>query len=179
MTFKRFNKRQISIGVLLLLTVLAAVWPVEEDEIKSTEPGLPPSIQDQTVPNKLPLLFKPLLQKNSASNISTMDNLFPQQSWAPPAPPVVHHALPVAAPPPPAPVPPVVIPPLPFAFAGRYTDGEVTTIFLTENNKMHRVRQGETINATYRIEKIQQSSITITYLPLGVSQTLSTGLLLP
>ncbi|MFA6015749.1 MAG: hypothetical protein WC742_11850 [Gallionellaceae bacterium] len=178
MPINRFNKRQISIGVLLLLTVLATLWPVEDD-ITSTESTLSPSRESQTDSNKVPLLFKPLLPKNSASNTSTITNLFPQQSWAPLAPPVIQHAPVAAPPPPPAPAPAIVIPPLPFVFAGRYSDDNVTTIFLTENNKMHRVQQGDTINGTYLIKKIEQSYITITYLPLGVTQTLSTGLLLP
>lgn len=167
MALNRFNKRQIGLAVLLLLTALAAVWPVEDqDKAQLEQPDHSVSARHQPHQDKLVAHFRPLLTGNSSTNIqSATGNLFPQQTWMPPPPPVVQQ-IPVA-------------PPLPFSFAGRYTDGGNTIIFLTEGNKMHRVRQGEAINATYRLEKIEQSSVTFTYLPLGTSQILPTGVLLP
>ena len=48
-----------------------------------------------------------------------------------------------------------------------------------DGTKMLRVQQGETINEKYRIDKIEQASLSITYLPLGTTQILPTGVLLP
>ena len=66
-------------------------------------------------------------------------------------------------------------PALPFSYGGRYTEGNKVFVFLSEGAKMHTVRQGDTVNATYRIEKIDAAAITLTYLPLGQQQTLQTG----
>ena len=44
---------------------------------------------------------------------------------------------------------------------------------------MHTVRQGDTVNGIYRVEQIAPGAITLTYLPLGLQQTLQTGSPIP
>ena len=66
-------------------------------------------------------------------------------------------------------------PALPFTYGGRYTEGSNVFVFLNEGAKMHTVRQGDTVNATYRIDNIAPAAITLTYLPLGLQQILQTG----
>lgn len=95
-------------------------------------------------------------------------DLFPQQSWLPPPP----------LPPPTVQQTPTA-PPLPFTFGGRYTEGNNITVFLMERNQMHKVKQGDTINGSYRVEKIEQAFISFTYLPMNTSHILPTGVLLP
>jgi len=167
LTSNRFNKRQIGLSVLFLLTALAAIWPADDqDKAQLDQPDRSVFTRQQSHLDKFAAHFRPLTGSESSVNAqSVIGNLFPQQTWVPPPPPAAQQ-IPVA-------------PPLPFSFAGRYTDGGNVTIFLTEGNQMHRVKQGETINATYRIEKIEQSFVTLTYLPLGTSQILPTGVLLP
>lgn len=166
MAFARFNNRKIWFGMLLLLTVLAAVWPVEDKDILSPEmPDRAARGRHSSHADALTVNFSPLIRDTVSEGSAIANDLFPQQTWAPPSPPVVPQT-PSA-------------PPLPFTFGGRYIDGTHTTIFLVEGNQMHRVQQGETINGTYRVEKIEQSSITLIYLPLGTPQILSTGVPMP
>ncbi len=157
------NPRKIWLGVLLLITVLAAIWPVHDPETalpkpaKTTPPGNPTAVPA--------IAFAPLKAAVPDKAAPIMD-LFPQQSWMPPPPPQLQPAKPVA-------------PALPFIFAGRYTEGENVTIFLMEGSQMHKVKQGDTIKGTYKIEKIEQASISLTYLPMNTTQILATGVLLP
>lgn len=166
MISSRFNKRQIFLGVLCLLTVLAAVWPLDEDK-QPEKYNSHVSARHKTHPKNMTVRFKPMNSMDVSDDVTPIpvDNLFPQQTWTPPPLPVEQSA-PVA-------------PPLPFTYAGRYIDAEQTTVFLTEGNQLHRVKQGESINSLYRIEKIDASSVTLTYLPLGTSQILPAGVSLP
>jgi hypothetical protein len=171
MNFGRLNKRQTWLGGLGLITVLAALWPVDEHNDVSIQVPEHAAKHHQTAHIEKPTVhFKPLQARDISDDelLPAIDNLFPSQSWTPPPPkvaPVVQQA-PVA-------------PPLPFVFAGRYVDGSITTAFLTEGTQMHRIKQGETINSTYRIDKIDATTITLTYLPLGSSQILPAGVSLP
>lgn len=166
MALATFNNRKLWLGSLLLLTVLAAVWPVPEREpaAPKTRAGIAASRhQDQAA--MVSVAFAPLAGATATNEPAAIGGLFPQQTWAPPSPPAAQQA-PAA-------------PPLPFTYGGRYTDGDNVTIFLIEGNQMHKVRQGDTVKETYRIEKIEQASISLTYLPLGTTQILPTGGLLP
>ena len=89
-------------------------------------------------------------------------NLFPRQSWLPPAPPV---------PPPPKPV----APPLPFQYRGSLLDDGKLTIFLAQQMRQIIAREGDVIDNTYRVDGISPQSVAFTYLPLNEKQQLSTG----
>lgn len=100
--------------------------------------------------------------------------LFAAHSWRPAPPPVPA----VVWTPPPAPVlpePPPTAPVLPFAFLGRLDDAERLRVFLTRDEKIYTVTVGAVIDGTYRVERIADSEIVLTYLPLNVTQTLSVG----
>jgi len=77
----------------------------------------------------------------------------------------------VTPPPPPPPAPPSA-PPLPFRYFGKWIDGDRTVVFLWNNSDGHSVAAGDTVEGTYRIESITDSSIDFVYLPLGSKQTL-------
>lgn len=164
MSSPAYSIRKLWLGILLLLTLLAAFWPTSDD----TEPAAKrskayshaPRQMDVTEVHFTPLLSSPALSRNPISD------MFPAQNWTPPPPKASAPAAPSA-------------PPLPFSFAGRYTEGNTVTVFLTEGNQMYRVRLGDLLKNTYRVEKIEQASISFTYLPLGISQNLPTGVLKP
>jgi hypothetical protein len=48
-------------------------------------------------------------------------------------------------------------------------------VILTQGNRVLTASPGDVLEKTYRIERIEASNVVFTYLPLGTSQTLSTG----
>jgi len=157
----------VSIGrrvlwIVLLLTVAAALWPVPDndavDGVASRSTG--PRKREAALAAPTALQPRSLTEGRSGGDADIVD-LFPRQSFAPPV---------VSA----APEKPVA-PALPFTYGGRYTEGNNTIVFLKEGEKMRTVRLGDTVNGTYRIEKIDPDAITLNYLPLGQRQTLQTG----
>lgn len=66
-------------------------------------------------------------------------------------------------------------PPLPFQFIGRMDDRSDLQLFLQSGEKLYVVRIGDVIDDTYRIEHISATELSLVYLPLHLSQTLSVG----
>lgn len=91
--------------------------------------------------------------------------LFARQDWTPPPPPATE------APPP----PPPSAPPLPFTYVGKSLQDGVWEIYLARGERSYLVRDGATIDNTYRVETIRPPVLTLTYLPLGQSQQLNIG----
>jgi hypothetical protein len=97
-------------------------------------------------------------------------HLFESMSWYVPPPPP--KPLPPSPPPPP---PPPTAPPLPFSFLGRYVDGKATVIMLVKDDRIYTVSEGDVIDNTYRIGHLSGGVLELTYLPLNIKQTLTTG----
>jgi hypothetical protein len=66
-------------------------------------------------------------------------------------------------------------PPLPFQFVGRLDDRSDLQVFLQDGEKIYVVRKGDVIDKTWRIERISDEELSLVYLPLHLSQTLSVG----
>lgn len=90
------------------------------------------------------------------------EDLFPPRSWRPP-------------PPPPAKPPPPSAPPLPFQYMGKLEEGGQTLVFLSQQQRTLAVRQGETVDGVYRVDRISPESIVFVYLPLKQKQSLQLG----
>lgn len=99
-------------------------------------------------------------------------DLFASQSWyvSPPPPPVM--AAPVL--PPPAPAKPAA-PPLPFKFIGKLDDRRALQVFLLRGEQVLVVREGDLIDKTYKVQRIDAEKMTLVYLPLDIAQTLTVG----
>jgi hypothetical protein len=81
---------------------------------------------------------------------------------------------PVKKPPPPPPPPPPEAPPAPFTYVGKLENSpKGTQVFLMENNKLFSVIMGEKINAQWRLDSEDASSIRLTFIPLDLKQVLS------
>lgn len=91
-------------------------------------------------------------------------DLFASKSWLPPPP-----SAPVVVAPPPAPM----APPLPFRYVGQLgeSDGKVV-IYLAQGDDVHTVRVGEQIAGQYRLDSMDESKLTLTYLPMNQQQML-------
>ena len=97
--------------------------------------------------------------------------LFGAKSWyvAPPPSP---------SPPPPPPSPPAApaepgAPPLPFAFMGKMVEEDRLTVFLVKEDRVFMASEGDVIDGTYKLEKIEAEQLTLRYLPLETVQTLA------
>ncbi|WP_271409302.1 secretion system X translation initiation factor [Pseudomonas sp. Q1-7] len=97
-------------------------------------------------------------------------DLFAAQSWyvAPPPPP----AMAASAPPPP---PRPTAPPLPFKFIGKLDDRQALQVFLLRGEQVLVVREGDLIDKTYKVRRIDAERMTLVYLPLDIAQTLVVG----
>jgi hypothetical protein len=77
---------------------------------------------------------------------------------------------PVVPPPPPAPAPEV--PPFPHPYLGRLVEHGKSAVFFGVQDRVLVVRVGDVIDSLYRIEAIDERTITFNYLPLGIRQQL-------
>ncbi|WCM54462.1 hypothetical protein OH720_11780 [Pseudomonas sp. WJP1] len=105
-------------------------------------------------------------------DLSPAGDLFAARSWkaAPTLATVTEQPINVA---------PVVqvptAPPMPFQFIGRMHDRTDLQVFLQNGEKIYVVRKGDVIDETWKIEGISDLELSLVYLPLHLSQTLSVG----
>lgn len=129
------------------------------------------AVPDKSEPDEAPapLLRLDRLEARRALMAETppVDPLFAPLSWQPPKP------KPVPAPPPPPPKP--VAPPFPYPYIGGLWEEGVRTGFFTRGERVLAVRAGDTVDAAYRIEQINDMQMTLTYLPLEQSLTVVFG----
>ncbi|WP_427308969.1 hypothetical protein [Cupriavidus sp. H39] len=91
---------------------------------------------------------------------SAGDEIFASQTWVPP-PPL----------PPPAPKP--TAPPLPFVYLGKQQQQGIWIVFLGRDSETYVVKSADPIGEAYRVETISPPTMTLKYLPLNESQTLT------
>ena len=101
----------------------------------------------------------------------TIIDIFSGKTWYRPPPPphtvpLVSESLPPVAPQPPA---------LSFKYVGRLDNGDATVIYLSRQTTNYAVKEGDKIDNTYQVEKINANSMILTYLPLNMQQTLFFG----
>ena len=70
--------------------------------------------------------------------------------------------------PPPAPVAPA----LPFIFIGRMIDGNDVVLYLLKNGRQYSAKVNDTLDDSYRVDKIIDKLAVLTYLPMNVQQTM-------
>ncbi len=63
-------------------------------------------------------------------------------------------------------------PPLQFTYIGKAIDGNKTWVFLAQDDENFIAKIGEKIDGQYRLDTINDESVTLTYLPLNAKQTL-------
>ncbi len=76
--------------------------------------------------------------------------------------------------PPPSPLPPSA-PPLPFTYMGKLVSGGDLAVFLVQGERNLIVREGDTIDSLYKVERIAEGDITLLFLPLNQRQTIIIG----
>ena len=102
---------------------------------------------------------------------AAITNVFAATSWqAAPVPPSAPAPPPEAV----APAAPVA-PPLPFRFLGWYGDADSHIVMLVKGEQLYLVSAGDTIDDAYRVDSVSGTFVELTYLPLKLKQSLSTG----
>jgi len=167
------RQRWVVYAIVLLLTLTAVKWAGGQDR---AEPRVAVAYQAER-PERLVREAPPAAGKAEAAPEVWLDRLerraaaapvgdpFQARSWEPEQPAVRR----IVPPPPPQ------APPLPFTYFGKMVDGEKTTVFLARLDRNYVVRLGDTLDGTYRVEKIEEDGLALTYLPLGTQQTLPFG----
>lgn len=165
------NQRQrwLVLGGVLALT-LTAVALLQDEETPNSKVVAAAAKSDRAAPARKPEQAAGQPEKLALEALKRQlpeekpEDAFSAKSWYVPPPPP--KALP---PPPPAP------PPMPFTYMGRMVEEGKTTVFLTRQDRSYAIKVGDTIDATYRVDAIETSGVTFTYLPLNMQQTLATG----
>ncbi|MBC8995358.1 hypothetical protein IAI51_02305 [Pseudomonas sp. N40(2020)] len=105
-------------------------------------------------------------------DLSPAGDLFATKSWkaAPTLATVTEQAI---TPTPVVPAP--SLPPVPFQFVGKLHDRSDLQVFLQSGEKIYVVRNGDVIDDTWKITGISELELSLVYLPLHLSQTLSVG----
>ena len=140
--------------------------PADEGEVSVV--ATPASSKTRGALPAAPASGKPAVVKD----LSPAGDLFAARSWK--AAPVLASVTEQ-----PVNVTPVVqvpsVPPMPFQFVGRMDDRSDLQVFLQNGEKIYVVRKGDVIDETWRIEGISDVELSLVYLPLHLSQTLSVG----
>ncbi len=147
-------RKLLLIGAVLATVALVAYQPAREDTAKSQprESAAPASVTRGKTTEGLQVPERRALGK-------VRGELF----GAPPAPP-----QPVAA----APSAPAVAvaPPVPYRFAGRVRKGAQEEFLLSKGDLIFPVKEGETLDGTYRVVAVKAEGIELLYLPLGTTE---------
>ena len=173
MSARPWRKRAL-FGALAVTIVLSAASG--KGRHTADEPVLPPQTRMPHVSSEpaqpLPHIELERLQRQDAPAKTDMaaSHAFRAVSWYVPPPPP-----PPPPPPKPLPPPPPTAPPMPFSFMGRYEEGETRIILLVKGERIYTVSEGEVIDNTYRVERLTGGQLELTYLPLNIKQTISTG----
>lgn len=112
--------------------------------------------------NRMPMTLEKPERKHGKQAIQ---DVFKVHSWAPVV--VLKKEPPV---PPPAPE----APPVPFSYVGKLEDSPTgTQVFLMANSKLYTVQLGHSIDQEWRLDSEDANTLTLTYLPLNLTQSLS------
>lgn len=161
-------------GALLVLALAATLvlsfgWePPRSGEEGVAEASVPKRRQAQAAGG--PELDLERLTRERAGGAGAGGALFGAHSWAPP-PAAAGAGAAARAGPPPKPK----APPLPFTYIGKLVDGGKVTVFLAQGERNHVVSTGAVIDDRYRVDRISDAEITLTYLPLKEQQKLPIG----
>jgi hypothetical protein len=100
----------------------------------------------------------------AASDVAATAPIFTAQSWLPPAPP-------------PSPVQAVApeVPPFPYPYLGGLTDDAGRMAFFSRGDRVLAVRSGATVDGSFHVDHLDETSMTLTYLPLQKTLAVELG----
>lgn len=156
--------RGIAIFIFLGYLLFAAAWADEDgntsrNESVTVSPRATPPEKNQDMP------VLPLEKLRPRREIDAKIDAFAAKSWyVPPPPPKPEFK------PPPKPS----APPLPFTYMGQFQEESGKPIvYLVNNDRVYIARKDDVIDNIYRVDEVNEQSITFTYLPMSTKQTLT------
>lgn len=163
------RQRRIAFGIALVTTVaVSAVSGNEAVDDGVVRPVLRPAasghIADSDSERITVAALDPRRINRDEGEAMTVD-VFAVKSWAPlpllQAPVAVQPVIPVA-------------PPLPFRYVGQLgeLDGKVA-VYLARGEDVYTVKVGDLIEAQYRLDSLDETKVTLTYLPMNQQQILA------
>jgi hypothetical protein len=162
--------RRLAWGIALAATAAAVVFapPPDDGVAASVEPARPErsAAREREPPGEPPA-------ESSSPRILRADvpPIFQVTTWVKPA---ARAPVPKAEPAPPVPQEPQV-PSIPFRIVGRFVENGVTGMFVQYNDRTLVARAGDLIGEAYKVESIADQTMTVVYLPMNVTQTISSG----
>lgn len=160
-------QRWAILGAALALTLVAVRWAASDEDVEVKAPR-PPGTVAEPAPETAPRLA--LDRLNRLAHAAPAIDPFAARNWQA----LVQEEARRSAPPPPPPPPPQA-PRLPFTVFGKAVEDGKVTVFLARGENNYVVREGATLDGTYRVERIDERVIVFTYLPLGTRQELALG----
>ncbi|MEO8004538.1 MAG: hypothetical protein ABI771_06505 [Betaproteobacteria bacterium] len=172
------RQRGVLLAVLLTATLSAAAWVRDGDKAEDAEVVAPRKHQNASVPVRQAQVAKAPANKDAdtqrvhleklrtTTTTAQPDDAFAPRSWARPAAKAAARGVAIAPPPPPT------APPLPFVYMGRLLSDNQQKVFLTAGERNLIVREGDTVDAIYRVEKLSDAGVTFLHLPTGIRQEL-------
>ncbi|MEO6823638.1 MAG: hypothetical protein ABI167_02725 [Nitrosospira sp.] len=175
-----FTKRRIAMGLALTITVWLSFQADDQEQegvIQLAHSSQRPdraktaatngTAEEPVVPQQSPATLNWQALAGRMRLLQEQDNsstdLFKPHDW-------YMVSKPAGVPPPP---PKPVAPEAPFTYLGKLEDTpEGTKFFLTENNKVYSVGIGQNIENLWRLDAEDATTLNLTYLPLGLPQTL-------
>lgn len=112
-------------------------------------------------------------QAQAAAALPPRGDLFATPAWRRAAPPAA--ARPVAAAAMAPPPPPPQAPALPYRFVGKLEEGGQWRLFLGRDDSAFVVREGDTLEAAWRVARIAPPQAVIQHLPTGQDRNLDIG----
>ncbi len=158
------QQRRWILGVALALTLAATLSVGSQDEdVAAVSQPAPRQSRNSTREEAPATDGKIQLARMNRQHLPEQaQDLFAGRSWyvAPPAPSAIAPSA----------------PPMPYVYAGKVTeDGAQPVVVLSKQGRSYVVRQGDILESIYRVDEIRAPLMSLTYLPLNVTQTIQMG----
>jgi len=154
------KKRLLGWLVFGAVAAAAAAWlPLPATSPVATERGA--KAGERAQPSQAVSRFATLPQREAIGKPARP--IFSSQSW---------NAAPQNAAALMAPVAPPAAPPMPYRVAGTVSQDGALQIVLARGDAVLMVREGDTLDGAYQVEKVQPERVTLVYLPLGTREDL-------
>ena len=177
------KKRKLLLGGALIATLIAVILVDEEPEEDGANTATVEPMQSAKSGNDRAKAQEKNTEYLDISKLGqrTFDpsagKLFASTNWTPRRPTLsleeqaakAEEQRAKAAAPPPAPT----APPLQFRYAGKAISDNQTWVFLSRSGENHIAKIGGKVTDQYRLDAINDTAITLTYLPLNIKQTLT------